>query len=133
MDQLQSDLEGLVSELNDLSQRNDELMNAKDSDLAVIQNLDAQLKDYKRKYESAKTELRSLKGLGVFFLVLCIGLTGVVVYSYLSTLLASPEDGFRSTPCFRRWRYLGYPSHGVLIFRRQPFDCRTFAVAKAGA
>lgn len=63
MDQLQSDLEGLVSELNDLSQRNDELMNAKDSDLAIIQNLDAQLKDYKRKYESAKTELRSLKGL----------------------------------------------------------------------
>ncbi len=52
-----------MSELEDLSQRNDELLNAKDSYLAVIQNLDSQLKDYKRKYESAKTELRSLKGL----------------------------------------------------------------------
>ncbi|KLO10315.1 hypothetical protein SCHPADRAFT_906964 [Schizopora paradoxa] len=67
VDQLQSDLEGLVSELNDLSQRNDELMNAKDSDLAIIQNLDAQLKDYKRKYESAKTELRSLKATSQLF------------------------------------------------------------------
>lgn len=62
MEQLRSDLEGLITELADLSHRNDELMTAKDSDLAVIQNLDAQLKDYKRKYEAAKTELRSLKG-----------------------------------------------------------------------
>lgn len=62
VEQLRSDLEGLISELADLSHRNDELMTAKDSDLSVIQNLDAQLKDYKRKYEAAKTELRSLKG-----------------------------------------------------------------------
>jgi hypothetical protein len=53
-------MSGLISEL---SRRNDELMNAKDSDLAVIRDLDAQLKDYKRKYEQAKTELRSVKGL----------------------------------------------------------------------
>ncbi|THG98490.1 hypothetical protein EW145_g7419 [Phellinidium pouzarii] len=61
IEQLRSDLEGLLSELADLSHRNDELMIAKDSDLAIIHNLDTQLKDYKRKYETAKTELRSFK------------------------------------------------------------------------
>jgi hypothetical protein len=37
-------------------------MTAKDSDLIVIRDLDQQLKDYKRKYEQAKTELRNVKG-----------------------------------------------------------------------
>lgn len=49
-------------ELDDLSRRNDDLMAAKESDLAVLHNLNLQLKDYKKKYEAAKTELRSLKG-----------------------------------------------------------------------
>lgn len=51
-----------MTELDDLAKRNDELMTAKDSDLVVIRDLDAQLKEYKRKYEQAKTELRSVKG-----------------------------------------------------------------------
>ena len=55
-------MEGLLHELDNLNRRNDELMTAKDSDLAVIRDLDMQLKDYKRKYEQAKTELRSVKG-----------------------------------------------------------------------
>jgi hypothetical protein len=55
-------MEGLITEVSDLSRRNDELMTSKDSDLTVIRNLDTQLKDYKRKYEQAKTELRSVKG-----------------------------------------------------------------------
>jgi protein SPA2 len=56
-------MEALISEVSDLSRRNDELMLSKDSDLIVIRDLDAQLKEYKRKYEQAKTELRSMKGL----------------------------------------------------------------------
>lgn len=62
VEQLRSDMESLIVELNDLSKRNDELMTAKDSDLIVIRDLDNQLKEYKRKYELAKTELRSVKG-----------------------------------------------------------------------
>ena len=60
-------MQGLLTELNQLSRRNEELMTAKDSDLNVIRDLDNQLKEYKRKYEQAKTELRSVKGkrLGV--------------------------------------------------------------------
>lgn len=54
-------------ELDDLSSRNDDLMAAKESDLAVLHNLNLQLKDYKKKYEAAKTELRSLKGNQNFF------------------------------------------------------------------
>ncbi|KZT19829.1 hypothetical protein NEOLEDRAFT_1141535 [Neolentinus lepideus HHB14362 ss-1] len=68
IDQLRSDMEGLMAELTDLSRRNDELMNAKDSDLAVIRDLDMQVKEYKRKYEQAKTELRSVKATSQLFL-----------------------------------------------------------------
>ncbi|KAH9914833.1 uncharacterized protein B0H18DRAFT_1125269 [Fomitopsis serialis] len=68
LDQLRSDMEGLVIELSDLSKRNDELMTAKDADLAIIRDLDAQSKEYKRKYEQAKTELRSVKATSQLFL-----------------------------------------------------------------
>ncbi|KAJ7928520.1 hypothetical protein B0H13DRAFT_2652973 [Mycena leptocephala] len=68
VDQLRNDMEGLLSELGDLSRRNDELMTAKDADLVVIRDLDNQLKDYKRKYEQAKTELRSVKATSQLFL-----------------------------------------------------------------
>ncbi|KAJ7497027.1 hypothetical protein FB451DRAFT_1359481 [Mycena latifolia] len=68
VDQLRNDMEGLLTELGDLSRRNDELMTAKDADLVVIRDLDNQLKDYKRKYEQAKTELRSVKATSQLFL-----------------------------------------------------------------
>ncbi|KAG1742453.1 hypothetical protein EDB19DRAFT_1701134 [Suillus lakei] len=68
IEQLRADMEGLMSELSDLSRRNDELMTAKDSDLIVIRDLDSQLKEYKRKYEQAKTELRSVKATSQLFL-----------------------------------------------------------------
>ncbi|KAJ7745491.1 hypothetical protein DFH07DRAFT_18330 [Mycena maculata] len=68
VDQLRNDMEGLLTELGDLSRRNDELMTAKDADLVVIRDLDNQLKDYKRKYEAAKTELRSVKATSQLFL-----------------------------------------------------------------
>ncbi|KAH9962506.1 hypothetical protein BGW80DRAFT_1545542 [Lactifluus volemus] len=61
VEQLHSDMEALISKVSDLSRQNDELMLSKDSDLVVICDLDAQLKEYKRKYEQAKTELRSVK------------------------------------------------------------------------
>ena len=51
-----------MNELNDLSRQNDELITSKDSDLILIRDLGNQLKEYKRKYEQAKTELRSVKG-----------------------------------------------------------------------
>jgi uncharacterized protein YhaN len=56
-------MESLLVELNDLSSRNDELISAKESDLAALRDCDIQLKEYKRKYEQAKTELRSVKGV----------------------------------------------------------------------
>lgn len=55
-------MEGLLIELSDLSVRNDELMSVKEHDQVVIRELSAQVKEYKRKYEQAKTELRSIKG-----------------------------------------------------------------------
>ncbi|KAJ2931253.1 hypothetical protein H1R20_g5821, partial [Candolleomyces eurysporus] len=68
VEQLRIDMEGLLLELDNLNRRNDELMTAKDSDLSIIRDLDQQLKDYKRKYEQAKTELRSVKATSQLFL-----------------------------------------------------------------
>ena len=62
VEQLRADLEALMNELNELSRQNDELITSKDSDLILIRDLGNQLKEYKRKYEQAKTELRSVKG-----------------------------------------------------------------------
>ena len=67
-------MEGLMTELSDLSRRNDELMTAKDADLVVIREMDAQLKEYKRKYEQAKTELRSIKGVYTIYLLVLLPL-----------------------------------------------------------
>ena len=54
-----------MAELSDLSRQNDELMSSKDNDGAFIRELEAQVKEYKRKYEQAKPELRSAKGVRV--------------------------------------------------------------------
>jgi archaellum component FlaC len=95
---MRSDIQGLISEVGDLSRRNDELMTAKDADLMVIRDLDAQLKEYKRKYEQAKTELRNVKG--EVDSILYIHFVHTLI-SYFATLSPSPkgrEDG-RTAPC----------------------------------
>ena len=63
VEQLQADLEGLISELDDLSQKNDVLVAEREADLRQILKLEGEVKDYRRKYEAAKTELRGLKGI----------------------------------------------------------------------
>jgi hypothetical protein len=59
-------MQNLLTELMDLSARNDELMIEKDADLATIRDLEAQVVDYRRKYERAKTDLRNIKGASPF-------------------------------------------------------------------
>ena len=61
VEKLCSDMEGLFNELAD-TRRNDKFTTAKDSDLNAIRDLDAQLEEYKGKYEQAKAGLRSVKG-----------------------------------------------------------------------
>ncbi|KAG8967131.1 component of the polarisome, partial [Tulasnella sp. 427] len=60
-DDLRAEVQNLVDELRELSHRNDELMAEKAADLRTIHDLTDQLKDTKRKYERAKTELRNFK------------------------------------------------------------------------
>lgn len=59
---LREEVQGLIDELRDSSNRAEELMADKDADMVLIQTLNNQVKDYKRKYEQAKTELRNNKG-----------------------------------------------------------------------
>ncbi|KZT51608.1 hypothetical protein CALCODRAFT_487776 [Calocera cornea HHB12733] len=60
-DNLRSEVQALVNELNELSERNEEMMHEKDNDAAIIRDLNAQIKEWRRKYENAKTELRHMK------------------------------------------------------------------------
>jgi archaellum component FlaC len=93
IEQLRADLEGLMTELNDLSRRNDELMTAKDSDLTVIRDLDSQLKEYKRKYEQAKTELRSVKGLQRYSSACKSLLSDILLISNIPAFPTGTQDG----------------------------------------
>jgi hypothetical protein len=58
---LRSEIESLIQEIQQLSSRNEELVAEKDQDLVVARDLNQQLVSYKRKYEQAKTELRQYK------------------------------------------------------------------------
>ncbi|KDQ11966.1 hypothetical protein BOTBODRAFT_113544 [Botryobasidium botryosum FD-172 SS1] len=68
VDNLQGEVQLLLDELKDLSVRNEEMMAEKDSDALLMQNLNTQLKEYRRKYEQAKTELRNLKATSQLYL-----------------------------------------------------------------
>jgi hypothetical protein len=59
---LRQEIQGLLDVLRESSNRNEELMADKDADILLVQTLNNQLRDYKRKYEQAKTELRNSKG-----------------------------------------------------------------------
>lgn len=52
----------MLEQLRELRNREDELMLDKEADMALVQTLNSQVKDYKKKYEQAKTELRNNKG-----------------------------------------------------------------------
>jgi predicted nucleic acid-binding Zn-ribbon protein len=62
VEQLRSDMEGLLGELGDLQGRNDELMDRSSKDTITMRELREQVREMKKKYEAAKTELRSAKG-----------------------------------------------------------------------
>ena len=63
IDQLHTDMEGILTELSGLSHQNNKLMTAKDLDLVVICDLNRKLKEYKCKYKQAKTGLRRVKAM----------------------------------------------------------------------
>jgi hypothetical protein len=102
LEQLRSDMEGLIAEVSDLSRRNDELMTSKDSDLVVIRDLDTQLKEYKRKYEQAKTELRSVKGIYTYPFPLLFASYSHPNHSYFGPLPAETQIRRSATGLCRR-------------------------------
>lgn len=59
--ELKQEVSNLLEELRESSARNDEMQADRDNDVTVIKDLNAQMANYKRLYETAKTELRNLK------------------------------------------------------------------------
>lgn len=56
-------MQTLLDELNSLSARNDELFAEREADAARLNDMEAQVDDWKRKYQQAKLELRNMKGM----------------------------------------------------------------------
>lgn len=55
-------MRSLVDELNSLSTKNDELMAQREQDAEGMDEMEAKVLEYKKKYDSIRIELRNLKG-----------------------------------------------------------------------
>lgn len=63
MDKSRAEFEGLVDMLKEVNIRQDELVRQQEDDHAHMTVLETEAKDWKKRYENAKTELRNLKGM----------------------------------------------------------------------
>lgn len=63
MDKLQAEFEGLVDTLKEMNIRQDELVRQQEEEQNRIVQLEDEARDWKKRYESAKTELRNVKGM----------------------------------------------------------------------
>jgi len=55
-------MRSLVDELNSLSMKNDELMAQREQDAEGMDEMEAKVLEYKKKYDAIRIELRNLKG-----------------------------------------------------------------------
>lgn len=55
-------MRSLVDELKSLSAKNDELMAQREQDAEGMDEMEAKVQEYKKKYDSIRIELRNLKG-----------------------------------------------------------------------
>jgi chromosome segregation ATPase len=60
--ELRNEIHSLVDELNSLSSRNDDLIAARERDAQALNDMEAQVAEYKRKHDAVRIELRNLKG-----------------------------------------------------------------------
>ncbi|KAK0567665.1 component of the polarisome [Tilletia horrida] len=67
VNELKGEVSSLLDELRALSERNDEMIAEKDNDHIMIRELNSQLSNFKRKYESARSELRAFKATSQLF------------------------------------------------------------------
>ncbi|WVQ80325.1 hypothetical protein IAT38_002430 [Cryptococcus sp. DSM 104549] len=67
MGDIKAELDNLVDELNTLSMRNDELMGEREQDAMHMNDMEARVEEYKRKYDAVRIELRNLKATSIMF------------------------------------------------------------------
>ena len=65
MGELKNEIHSLVDELNALSARNDDLTAEREQDAQTMNEMEAQVQEYKRKFDAVRIELRNLKGESV--------------------------------------------------------------------
>jgi regulator of replication initiation timing len=59
---MKKELQSLVEELTTLSIRNDDLIAARERDAQAMNEMEARVEEYRRKYDAVRIELRNLKG-----------------------------------------------------------------------
>lgn len=95
---LKNEIEGLVDTLKEMNQRQDELVHQREADLERIVALSDEVKDWKGRYETAKTELRDLKGeLKAELLADCDALAYTSIYLHLANHTATSQLFVRPT------------------------------------
>ncbi|KAL9937667.1 hypothetical protein V8E36_003212 [Tilletia maclaganii] len=65
--ELKTEVTSLLDELRALSERNDEMIAERDNDHIMIRELNSQLSNFKRRYDSARSELRAFKATSHLF------------------------------------------------------------------
>ncbi|WWC66645.1 uncharacterized protein I206_100549 [Kwoniella pini CBS 10737] len=65
--EMKMELHTLVDELNALSMRNDELMQEREQDAMGMNEMEARVEEYKRKFDAVRIELRNLKATSTMF------------------------------------------------------------------
>ncbi|KAE8226084.1 hypothetical protein CF319_g1277 [Tilletia indica] len=66
--ELKGEVSSLLDELRALSERNDEMIAERENDHIMIRELNSQLSNFKRKYETARSELRAFKATSQLFI-----------------------------------------------------------------
>ena len=59
---MKNEIHSLVDELNALSLRNEDIMAEREQDAASMNDMEARVEEYRRKYDAVRIELRNLKG-----------------------------------------------------------------------
>ena len=110
MAQLREDLNHVMDDLTELSTQNDELQAERDADRRTMRDMENEVREWKRKYEQAKTELRSVKGRP-WLIVPIHELT--VAHSVFIFVLATTAAVRRSNARICGRRHSRHPRHGI--------------------
>lgn len=99
---LRNEMDGLVDTLREMNQRQDELVTQAEGDQTRITELENEAKEWKKRYEGAKSELRDMKGEPALPACVCAqSANAVYLKSHIAALRKAEQGGRRLYAYFR--------------------------------